>query len=554
MPDLIKPVVDNDRRFTQWDINEVYFGPSSQTKGRNVPNVGDLILDTSGQMMVIRKVIAINETTLIPTTVEINVIPTGNDGNSLAFLTGVGPGYETETYRMYLDTSVSPHILAIDKRLKVYGSGGGYVKVFYGTDITHSGEVISQIVDPATGITSENLPLENVGLEGTTTTWSPAIAYTTRALEDNDKVTMVSYSAEGNVTSKNILLVHNTSIVRKTEQGRRYIKNISIESPFLSRTEDRLLQYPINLPKDALGLIGKVTYDDGSYSYMPVDGTRFTLHNLDNYISTKRSMRIKLVLTYKLSSREEALNASTAGDRHISVPYRAETTGVVGSYSVNLCVIPYWEATSGWNLNFYMYNLDRDIVYDVTQYIEYGNDSAPFNPKKFGSVQRIQVGLNLQSVDSTLSDYRHTQVFEIALMGTNTIVGTPFHISYFPGQDPQFGKDIKAVYSFNARGSRHELNVAFNATDADDWLERLYYRTEPVYNTLTEVKGMKPTHFNVYLEGKTTPIRINLSGWNNPVVLPSAVRVGSTIRIEFIAVEDSKTYYLASSPMLVRNS
>ncbi|WP_200850974.1 hypothetical protein, partial [Klebsiella pneumoniae] len=67
-------------------------------------------------------------------------------------------------------------------------------------------------------------------------------------------------------------------------------------------------------------------YSDGSKKIMPVDGTKFNLYGLQNFIATIVGQKIELVLSYKLSADEYVYGASASLQKHLSIPYWATTT------------------------------------------------------------------------------------------------------------------------------------------------------------------------------------------------------------------------------------
>lgn len=125
----IVPISDPNRGFQTWHISELFTGDDDG--GRYVPNKDDMVISYLVGLQIYR-VKAVDYTTGLS---ELDAIDLLNivgaddvDGNLL----GAGPGKISESYRAYLDTSVIPHTLAFDARLKLYGTTAKYVKVIRG--------------------------------------------------------------------------------------------------------------------------------------------------------------------------------------------------------------------------------------------------------------------------------------------------------------------------------------------------------------------------------------------------------------------------------------
>ena len=223
-----------------------------------------------------------------------------------------------------------------------------------------------------------------------------------------------------------------------------------------------------------------------------------------------------------------------------------------GAYSVRLSVIPNWNGAE-WELNYRLHNLDRDISYDVTDLVEAASNSVPFQPRKFGTMQRVVVALQLDKVNSAFARFRHVQAFDISLMGSAAIDNSPFYISYHTGQDPYYGQDIKLVKS--QVGERHYVNISCGASTLEDWLDKTFYRTEPMFNKFAETEAPKPTHFMLLVPGTISndvhyPIEKWRGQYETEVELPS----NRVVEVQWIRKDGDVIYYLSSSPMVVKES
>ena len=121
-------VHDPDRLWTWWNMREIFTGGPGEN--RYAPRIGDYIEDSSGPRSITYVVTGLDLTTLIATWVKKRRECECGDETSLDSL--VGP--TSDSYRVYLDDSVTPHALAVDARLRVGGTMTNHAKLFKGSN------------------------------------------------------------------------------------------------------------------------------------------------------------------------------------------------------------------------------------------------------------------------------------------------------------------------------------------------------------------------------------------------------------------------------------
>lgn len=533
----IVPISDPNRGHRRWLKSEIYTGPNGT--GRYVPNEEDEAWDWVTGLW---RVVTVNRTTGLSQLVQYIPPNTGESVSEEDILLGVGPGYQSESYRVYLDTSVIPHVLAIDSRLRVYGTTVSAVKVFWGTDISDESKVISAMYDQGGTLLGENIPLELVQMPNNPQSGvpsainyavkTPMVGYTSQKLPDNEPVTVVMYDDVGNVTSIAKLLIMNTAFIRTTDASKKFITSIHLDSPFLSEGDDSLLKFAINMPVDALNARGVVTYSDGSKKIMPVDGTKFNLYGLQNFIATIVGQKIELVLSYKLSADEYVYGASASLQKHLSIPYWATTTRLDGAYSVKLFCFPQWvDDITGFKLRWFLFNLNRSEFHEVTSLVTFGVNSLPFDPISYGPIQRVTVGINMNDLDSSYSNWRHSQTIGIALLAPGNEISNGWNIEYSPGQAELYGKGLRAISTF-VNVNNWKLKIDCGLELQSTWLQKVFYNAEPLVNTQSENRAPEPNHFVLMIGTKeyTYPI----DRWNTELLVTSVPANGEPLFIRFI--------------------
>jgi hypothetical protein len=536
-------LVDPDRGYREWHIREIYAPGNSSSEGQYVPNPDDSVRDwTQG----ILRVISVDYTTGISVLLKWTEPRDPGEITDLDLLLGAGPGYQSESYRCFLDQSVFPFTLALDGRQHIYGTAASSIKIFLGTDISANGDVISQFYDSAGNLLGENIPLELAavlpayGNDGVIVTPQtnvavkvPLVGKTTRSLPDGEVVTVVAYNDIGGPISQAKMLIKNSAFIRQTDASRKYVMEIAVETPFLSPSDPHLIEYPINMPVDNLNLMGVVTYSDGQRLKMPIDGTKFTMVGLRNYVATIQGQEVPLMLSYLLSPHESAYIHTPAVNGKISVPYQARTKTSDGAYSVKLFAYPTWvDILNGYRLEYYLYNLDRQQVYRVTNLVSQAVNSAPFDPILYGVRQRINVGVNMNEVDPLFDNWRHTQMFEITLIRPgNQDIGDNWTVGFTAGQEPPYGENVKAGVTF-INVNNWTLDVSCGCTTLQEWLDTVYYPTQPLYDQRTEVGPLVPNFFIV--QSGNSRVELPISQWNAVITVTQGTDEGKLVYIEFL--------------------
>lgn len=545
MPITSVPIFDPDRGYREWLISEIFTGPDGP--GVYVPNINDKVFDwETGYYRVIAQ-LPDGTTTRVPWT-----IPGANVDLSDDILLGVGPGRQSETWRAMIDTSVTPHTLRIDSRNHVYGNDNTHYKLFRGVDVTSANaQVISAYYDNAGTFVSENIPLGLAAVNDVTNTAIryPLPGWVTVPLIDGEPVTLVVYYGSGKVASVNVLLAQRTTTIRSSEAAQRYITRITVDSPFVSQTEENTLEFPMNLSIDALVAFGRVTYSNGDIKRVPIDNVKMTLSGLTNYISTIQGQRAPLLLRYNLAVNESAEYVQgTGSNRYIAQNWYARTTAVQGAYSVKLFVSPRWiDEATGWALDYFLYNLDRDEIFYATPYVEQGVNSAAFLPKWYGAEQNLTVAVDLNRVDSRLAAYRHVQTFAITLLGNGIEDRTPWLLKYSPN-GAEYGQGLSARLQLVSIGD-WRLQIDSGYTELTEWLEAVYYRSEPLFNIQTETRAPQPTHFVVNLNGFRNEWPI--TDWNTVLTSTTGGAIGGSCIIEWVRKVGGDTLQLGCSPFVI---
>jgi len=512
------PIYQPEARWCWWSLSEIYTGDVALQK--YVPKVKDYVMDTDTFTTYV--VIDVHPETLIPRLKEIrpSYVPWTFSSDDLLF--GVGAGQAPDTFRIYYDKTVYPYVLSVDLRARVPGDRVRYCKLFVGSDLGNTGTVISEIYDA-----SNNFVTDRVGLTLVNDFRVVDICYTTKELNDNTIVTAVYYDDEGFVAYKRQFLIEETSFIRFTNAETKYITHISLDTAFNSMDDNHLIEYPVNVPLNALNAFGVIHYSDGQEIRLPVDGTRFKMIGMDSVVATIVNQKHEIGLLYTLGANEFTYSTVTHDNATISESYILKMVNPNNAYSIKLYAYPEWAGEGfGWRLRWFMYNLDRNISVDVTPHVVIST-STLYDAKAYGYTQQLAVTLDLRHVSLAYRPYLHTQVINVELIRPFTERTTCWRVMNERGiGQVMYGQDV-----FAARTGINILSIVSGYTTLEEWLENIYFKTYPLRFSQYEVIPPQPNRIEVIYNGEV--VSVDISDWNKPFNFSTTVQSGSTVYVKF---------------------
>lgn len=542
------PIYDEDIPHRIWLMDDIWLGDSAE--GKYVVKPKDLVYEIIGGNTTLYRVVSVDEETLIPTLKETIIKVDNATFLEADILFGVGPGTQADTYRVYIDKSTSPYTLCVDQRLQVNGTMTKTAKIFKGSTVNSSGEVISMLYDNSGNFISENIPLELVAINNHDNYAIKSIppCKTKADLVDGEIVTAVLYGDDGGVVSKRQLLVENTAFIRNRDVSVKYISHISLECGFFSENNDHLIEFPVNLPLNSINLMGVVHYSDGSTLKLPVDGNKFQLAGLNDFVSTIVGQKVELVLIYTLSDDEVAYG-TIVGEKHtMTEPYELLVTDINLDLSVKLFCYPEWQSeAAGYKLKFYMFSQDRNLWENVTPLVQFDDRTEALDGKLYGYKQFKTVYLNMKDVSSTYKNYTHVQNIEVILLRKPDGRNSLWKVKSVADENlPYYGEKTFAI--LKKVNNSYALKIDNEKNDVNEWLKSFYDVNTPMFNSLYETTYPKPTHFYLTVDGVTTKYMVERD-WNKELILSKKPSLYKNAIILFTREVGGKILYLNAIDM-----
>lgn len=540
----LKPILPNVNDVIRiWDIRNIYKGPQYiQANGyyAYVPKEGDWVIDKENGWFYVAHVgfEGENLSTLVPWEAPESV----GAGNDDLVILGAPSRLSSEFLTCAIDYSQMPPIMTVDNRIQVNGSNAGSAKIFLNNDISAAtGKVVSCQYDNSGNIVSDEVPLELIALpdQRNVAIRVPMPCACSTNLPDGETLTLVVYDKNGGpILPVYRLVSQNTAFIRRAEVGTKYVKGVQLLSPFLSSNDPELLEIPVSIRNlSSVEFRARVWYSDNSYKDWPVDGERVDLLGKNEFIPTIVGQQGNLTLVYYLNSDEEAVSANPGLRKHIDQQYRIRTTESIGAYAPKLYGYPLFvNDTVGFKMTWWLYNLDRQMAYEVTDKVQLAVNSPAFDGKNYGQVQHLAYAINLATVDSRWKAYNHVQKLDVVLYGSPIgNKGTSWTIGFDPGQSPVYGTGLFCKVASNTANNR-SIKIDSGISTYAEWLDQMYYNTRPLRAIASESKAPAPTHFEVWINGSAI-YRFPVAQWNAALAVSAVPAVGSNVYIKWLKTD-----------------
>lgn len=532
--DGVTPLYNPDGRWAMWSSDEIYMGGTGLNK--YIPKINDYVVTPlTGELYIVTD---LDNVTFVP---ELTLKSFNQTSMNDSLISSTG-----DNYRVYIDKSVTPYTLSVDSFLRTYDPDATVARIYKGSIIDPS-KVISRKYDNSGNFISHDIVLQLVAMNSHDNYGIKSIptCNTNEDLKTGDLCSIVIFSSLGKVIGKVTCIAEETTYIPQAYAEQKYITKIYMKSAFIPTLQPGTVNYPVNLPVASFNPIGVVQYNDGSTIEYPVDGDKFTLIGLDQFVSSIIGHRVPLVLKYNATADEATIDGS------FTVPYTLIVSNANTSYNVKLYVYPVWiDAVNGYNYKVYLMNLDRNVLFDVTNLVSLSATSPSFNPTAYGITQRLVFNINLAAVSGIYNNYLHVQTVDIVLRApANDAVTTNIWevSSQVPTTIPYYGTNLRAIRD-NVVGNK--IDIDNDCVTSDEFLNKLYYSTLPLYNPERETAPLTPTHIEV--RSGTQVILVPIEEYDNTFQFTGVVPMYSNIDIVFLKQTISDYLKLSIASLTVR--
>lgn len=549
--DMITPILPEDYRREigpkVWHWHQIYFGAdpklynSSKSLERYVPAVDDIVMHPQTGDWVVNFVSETHIPSFRPRLINLN------DSDVSDQIVVPSKSYNRRADVLHIDVSTLPIRFYVNSRIWINGSQASHFKIFTGTNISEEGVSIAATYNANGQIVSDNVELELVAFDRDNITnraiKTPKSGYLREVPPSDDLVTLVIYAQDGSYIDSQVLVVSHENFI-PSSAATRYITEIALDTPYLSESDDKVIEVKRNMLLQSLALFGIVRYNDGSFQRLPVGGkSKFQLHGMEAFTASNDLHEVDVVLSYAMGADEAAVNTTGTLERSKTEEYTVRTMPSDAAYSVKLFVVPTWnKATAKWELRYKLYDLRRDSTKDVTSLVEQSNDYR-FNPDLYSQSQTVQVAINLMNVGPQYQFYRPVQTFNITLIRPGETQNVPAYYLLSYSANLQLGQGLVANRSVVA--GKVMLNMSCGYTTQDDWIIGIYKHLGVLYTGDTPAPP-NPTKFRLRKHGSSAFTEYPIASIIKNIEVSGTWVQGDTVIVEFFAESAGDTLELAS--------
>lgn len=522
-----------------------------------VPQENELVFDVIGG--IIYRVTHVDWQATLKSTLAIWKLlnDNSNETDEQDWIFGVRGGPGLGEALLSIDYSVRPNTARIDTT--IMRPGASYAKLYMGNDVGINGKVISAQYNGVGTMISDRVPvrlaeiIERSNLNIMTTS-AFSVTENEQVLSNGTRCTLVFYDEGGEfIPPAQPVMVQHSSYMKDHQIGVKYVTEVELLSPWFTNTinPERLL-VPININLTAVELRGVVHYSDGTGKVLPVNGTKFVMHGLQEYRPKFPGQTADVVLTYKLDESEQHYLANPGAPDHKSRKYTFEASVPLGAYSPKLYTYPQWDAgIKGYRLQHFLYDLNRETLIDVSNLVTFNDQSPIYRPDSYSIAQNLIFNINLKDVSPANESVIFVQHTEIVLLRDKNMEGSKFEVNYSYGQ-PTYRSKFFESYNPSGDISRFSIKNGFDALE--EWLEGLYYAVYPSFDRYNEAYPPVPTHYDIMHEdGRRW--RFPIATWEMENDINLRFEDGSTVYINWVYREpNGDELQLATTGITVVNS
>ena len=537
--------IDRNRPWQSWNITQIFVPGGAG--GLIVPNIDDEIMQWGSNSYFVYRCSDVDYTTGKSTLELMHETPYTPPTGVEDIILSSGPGTPVEAFRAYVDRSVKPATISVDRQFYFLGTMARYVKIYRGTNTGATGQVISAMYDQggAGDLLGENIPLKQVATAklpaaGLVEAIDSAVkivetGYLTVDVPDNEIITVVAFDDNGNIVQQRAITVYNTSFSLQVDSSRRYVRDVRLKTQFLSEGDNTVIAVPRNMTLESILAMGEVIYSDGSIESHPVDGTKMAVHGLysNRFIANSDGARGRVVLMYRLDANEYLYGAQVGEFPHMSKAYSVESVPFEKAFACRIWAFPQWvDVNSGYRMRYFLSTLRRDHLYDITDKVRMAPASPAFNPLAYGQLQNLVLTVDMQKVDDSFKSWKYVQPTGITLFAPASAGDeTSYTVNFDPADSTVFGLKLQVKGDYRSAGV-WMMDVSMKAGSKEDWLDKLFFNARPIYNTTSELRAPAPTHFNLVIAGVRKEFSVN--NWMTPLQMNAQPGPGEMILFEWI--------------------
>lgn len=537
----VRPYISSGYESSTWWDYQIYDGENDVQMGVSnyvVPAIGDFVNSRNGNVIVKQLVTGVVN--------QIATLETVYDAQMSDSVDDLTVNDMSATAMVLVRNSVTPIIAAVHVGLPIEsGIHLAYAKLFTGTDIYNLDAVISRQYD-ADNVVIDNT-IEVVKDELNEYRYHCEQFHVDRILEDKSNGTLVFYGADDTPVAKYTVVFRVSDTLVNFSGSDLFITDLIINSVSLNPLNNREILVERGFLNSTFNPRIFKQFNTGQMEEISLTSRDLTLEGWGNYVIGEENDTFPLTVLYTLASNEQSDMVSNEAGTVISAEYTIRVIDDADSTNYKLYPVLRWTQDSEQYLvRFHMYDSTYKTSVDVTDSISLSN---AFDGSNFDTLQTFNFSVDLKAVGITLDDSIMTGSFAIQLNAEPMGATTPFVIRMVPTDDTRYyGEALRARLKYDL--GMHVVSIDSDYTSFDEWLDNVYYKLLPAYDSNTNSQAPQPTHCDVYINNQYLTVDVRTQ-WNTGVKWNYDVPTGlHTAELHWYSYDsDGGRNYLARSSM-----
>lgn len=522
-------------------LEDLYDPDNPAGSGNIIPSLDTIIIETwynKKYAYVVTDVDENNKTTYIPLE-----MPEFVEASSII-------DYGNNKFFCFFDDRVEPTKLNIDMLLMIPGTVHKEYRLRRIDPTSKEEQIISVYYDNNGTYKGDRVPLNMIDELGCS---YPTNCHTHLVLNQNETIYMDLFDGSGTQTGEVVLFTKRAVIVNNYDRT-PIITDFLLEGN--QTTEDGFYLYT-QQDKSALNLTPVIVYNTGKRVQIPVDNQVCFLYGFDNIVSAYPGLKQTICCKYFLRTEQSSSSATDTGHgRFEMVEKEIVVIDNITKVGCKLSVIPKWNvAQQKYELKFILYTATKDRVIDVTSDVSINSE---FYPDEFNKTQRLECVIDLQPYYESSNAMEHVQNIWLRLNHPNT------GMEKYTIKSSEITSKVYGVESTSIRRPVLHYDPVeecyFIPTSVfenkEAVLEAFYEKADPIFDPLTEVGPVTPTHFTIRDTNTIIPIistPIPIEEYNQALIpmLPDNLGryVGSNLIVEFLLCEQDEYKIIYGVPV-----
>lgn len=507
--------------------SELYDPNNPDTSGKVVPRIGALIHDDVDGKGVLYTVVSVD-----PDTYEYELSPTkqiisNEDTSPVSFV-----DYRNNIFYIYVDRRTYPTRLFIDTRLQFGGSNNAFYRLR--KDLEQQ-TIISQYYN-GNGVNSGVLiPMTQIGADNI---WSCTNCHTGSVIEDGEIIILEVFDTQLAMVAQVSCIIRTATILNEISILTSPIVDIKLKAT-QELSPEKFFIYE-KQPIESLNITATLIYEDGHERDVLIDYTKCYIYGIEDFVAAYAGLEQTVMVKYYLE-QDEVVGAQFEPVGHISKEATITVIQNELSSPMKISVIPNWNKVSNkYQLQFYIYNTDRDKVIDVTPHVSFRG--TQFNGILYGVEQTLVLSVDLMQIMPIAYTTPTTYEQPLAIRLQPQAALERYSIKTSSSDLKIYGVDSptsrRPILRYDETLRQYYIPSSIFTTKAS-FINSFYTNANPMYLVGIENGPVTPTHFtmrDIFTGAMVTTIPIPVEDYSAAFNITGEEKdrySGKTVIIEF---------------------